>query len=103
MEVASNRRFNDKQDGRHVGTRTPDLYRVNYAVQTLKPFSFLAFSLSASSKIRLEKPSFGDELVTSFHVPPTGAKPVVGVIDISTAIVGPALELCDGRRQLRPC
>ena len=29
MEVASNQRFNDKQDGRHVGTRTPDLYRVN--------------------------------------------------------------------------
>ena len=55
-------------NGRHVGTRTPDLYRVNYAVQTLKPFSFLAFSLSASPKIRLEKPSFGDELVTSFHV-----------------------------------
>src|SRR6266705_5653538 len=53
---------------------------VNYAVQTLKPFSFLAFSLSASPKIRLETPSFGDELVTSFHVPPTGAKPVVGVM-----------------------
>jgi len=46
MEVASNQRFNDKQDGRHVGTRTPDLYRVNFAVQLVNPSSFLAFPLA---------------------------------------------------------
>jgi hypothetical protein len=29
--------------GRHVGTRTPDLYRVNFEVRKLKPFPHLAF------------------------------------------------------------
>src|SRR5437588_10456936 len=66
MEVASNQRFNDKQDGRHVGTRTPDLYRVKFAVHTLNTFSFLAFPPSASAQQDQKQPSFGDELVTSF-------------------------------------
>jgi hypothetical protein len=57
------------RDGRHVGTRTPDLYRVNFVVQTLKPFSFLAFPFSASAKRNKKQPSFGDELVTSLGSP----------------------------------
>src|SRR5438876_1943699 len=53
------------ENGRHVGTRTPDLYRVNYAVQTLKPSSFLAFLHPSISGINPKIPGFGDELVTS--------------------------------------
>ena len=30
-------------DGRHVGTRTPDLYRVNFEVNDSKPFTHLDF------------------------------------------------------------
>jgi hypothetical protein len=30
-------------NGRHVGTRTPDLYRVNFEVNNLEPFPYLAF------------------------------------------------------------
>ena len=37
-------------NGRHEETRTPDLYRVNFVVSTLEPFSFLAFPHSASAK-----------------------------------------------------
>ena len=66
MEVASNQRFNDKQDGRHVGTRTPDLYRVNFEVNNLKPFACLAFPHTTYLKTPRKQPIFGDELVTSF-------------------------------------
>jgi len=55
-----------EENGRHVGTRTPDLYRVNFEVQHLKPFSSLAFPISPAPKMPLKQPSFGDELVTSF-------------------------------------
>ena len=33
------------RNGRHVGTRTPDLYRVNFEVLNLEPFSSLAFPI----------------------------------------------------------
>jgi len=36
-------------NGRREETRTPDLYRVNFVVQTLNPFSFLAFPPSDST------------------------------------------------------
>src|SRR5207253_2194770 len=48
--VAETRPKLEKRNGRHVGTRTPDFYRVNSLVQTLKPFGFLAFPHSASAK-----------------------------------------------------
>ena len=54
-------------NGRHVGTRTPDLYRVKFEVNNLKPFSCLAFPCWLSCKIAHKQPSFGDELVTSFR------------------------------------
>jgi hypothetical protein len=31
------------RNGRHEGTRTPDLYRVNFDLNNLKPFACLAF------------------------------------------------------------
>ncbi len=45
MPLASARAFNDlaQKNGRHVGTRTPDLYRVKNEVTTLKPFACFAF------------------------------------------------------------
>jgi hypothetical protein len=52
--------------GRHEETRTPDLYRVNFEVNNLKPFACLAFPLSLACKNAIKRPSFGDELVTSF-------------------------------------
>ena len=53
-------------DDRHVGTRTPDLYRVKSEVKLLQPFSCLAFPFSQPRKTALKPPIFGDELVTSF-------------------------------------
>src|SRR5437868_7743261 len=53
-------------DGRHVGTRTPDLYRVNFEVNNLKPFACLAFPHTTYLKTPRKQPIFGDELVTSF-------------------------------------
>ena len=32
-----------ERNGRHEETRTPDLYRVNFEVNNLKPFPYLAF------------------------------------------------------------
>src|SRR6267154_1017634 len=52
--------------GRHDWTRTSDLYRVNFEVTPLKPFSSLAFPLFEATEMPLKQPSFGDELVTSF-------------------------------------
>jgi len=37
-------------NGRPEWTRTIDLFRVNFVVQTLKTFAFLAFPFSAFSK-----------------------------------------------------
>src|SRR5438477_119293 len=34
---------NPIRNGRHVGTRTPDLYRVNFEVNSVKSFLYLAF------------------------------------------------------------
>ncbi len=53
-------------DDRHVGTRTPDLYRVKSQVKPLQPFSCLAFPFSETRKTPLKQPILGDELVTSF-------------------------------------
>jgi len=39
----SQRRYVIERNGRHEGTRTPDLYRVNFEVTYLKPFACLAF------------------------------------------------------------
>ena len=54
---------------RHEETRTPDLYRVNFEVLNLKPFSSLAFPILPKAQTPLKQPSFGDELVTSSRVP----------------------------------
>src|SRR5438046_2884145 len=79
MEVASNQRFNDKQDGRHVGTRTPDLYRVNFEVANLKPFPHLAFPQSKGPKTTCKLPSFDGELMASFIAPQPGFRKVLRV------------------------
>jgi hypothetical protein len=46
--------------------RTPDLYRVNFEVNNLKPFACLAFPQTTYLKTPRKQPIFGDELVTSF-------------------------------------
>src|ERR1035437_680772 len=63
-----------KRNGRHEETRTPDLYRVNFEVTPLKPFSSLAFPVSPSPKMHLRQCSFGDELVTSSLIFPSGMR-----------------------------
>jgi hypothetical protein len=55
----------EKENGRHEETRTPDLYRVNFEVTTLKPFPYLAFPHSVNPKIPQEWPSFDGELMAS--------------------------------------
>jgi hypothetical protein len=55
-------------NGRHEETRTPDLYRVNFEVNNLKPFACLAFPFSLLRKNDIKQPSFGDESVTSFSL-----------------------------------
>src|SRR5712692_1584132 len=56
-------------DGRHVGTRTPDLYRVNFEVTNLKPFPYLAFPHSIDPKTAPKWPSFDGELMACFATP----------------------------------
>jgi len=53
-------------NGRHVGTRTPDLYRVNFEVNNLKPFRYLAFPQMIGSKMGPKQASFDGELMASF-------------------------------------
>jgi hypothetical protein len=55
-----------KINGRHEETRTPDLYRVNFEVNNLKPFPYLAFPQLVSPKIPEKRPSFDGELMASF-------------------------------------
>jgi hypothetical protein len=55
-----------EQYGRHEGTRTPDLYRVKFRLDNLKPFACLAFPFRDTRKKPLKTASLGDELVTSF-------------------------------------
>src|SRR5260370_2747424 len=55
---------NAERNGRHLGTRTPDLYRPNFVVQTPKPPCFAAFCNRESAP---QQPSFGDKLGTSFY------------------------------------
>src|SRR5439155_25570950 len=78
MEVASNQRFNDKQDGRHVGTRTPDLYRVNLEVRTLKPVSHLAFPHFSALENAPKQLGFDGELMASFLPPRVLKRSVTG-------------------------
>jgi hypothetical protein len=56
----------DRNDGRPVGTRTPDLYRVKNEIKSLNPLGCLTLpGLTPSTKAPI-CPSFADELVTSF-------------------------------------
>src|SRR5713226_5353808 len=55
-----------EKNGRHEETRTPDLYRVNFEVNNLKPFACLAFPQTTYFKTPRKQHIFGDELVTSF-------------------------------------
>ena len=52
-------------NGRHEETRTPDLYRVNFEVKTLKPFPYLAFPHRLASEKAPKQPSFDGELMAS--------------------------------------
>lgn len=62
-------RFN-RIDGRHVGTRTPDLYRVNLEFTHLQPFGSVAFPLLTTQKTGLKGPIFADKLLTTpWHHP----------------------------------
>jgi len=54
------------ENGRHEETRTPDLYRVNFEVPTLKPFPYLAFPHLIGLKTPYKSPSFDGELMASF-------------------------------------
>src|SRR5437016_4141129 len=55
----------NRMDGRHVGTRTPDLYRVNFEVNNLKPFPHLAFPHFATSEKSSKHRGFDGELMAS--------------------------------------
>jgi hypothetical protein len=48
------------------GDRTSDLYRVNFEVNDLKPFPYLAFPHSKGPKISSKLRSFDGELMASF-------------------------------------
>jgi len=54
-----------ERNGRHEETRTPDLYRVNFEVNDLKPFPHLAFPHSKEPKTPFKLPSFDGELRAS--------------------------------------
>jgi hypothetical protein len=51
---------------RNVGTRTLDLYRVNFEVSNLKPFPHLAFPRFAIAENRSKQLGFHGELMASF-------------------------------------
>ncbi len=54
-----------KINGRHVGTRSPDLYRVKNEVIHLTPFSSLVVPHPGTLRNTPKQPGFGDESVTS--------------------------------------
>jgi len=56
-----------EKNGRHVGTRTPDLYRVNFEVNSVKPFSHLAFPHLPAAQSSPKRPSFDGELMASLR------------------------------------
>src|SRR5258708_37954064 len=56
-------------NGRHEETRTPDLYRVNFEVNSLNPFPYLAFPHSTDPKTARKWPSFDGELMASLDAP----------------------------------
>ncbi len=49
-----------------MGIRAPDLYRVNFEVNNLKPFPYLAFPLSIDPETARKWLSFDGELMASF-------------------------------------
>src|SRR5882724_9110852 len=55
----------NRMDGRHVGTRTPDLYRVNFEVRNLKLFTYLAFPHFLAQENAQKQPSFDGDLMAS--------------------------------------
>src|SRR5271169_938582 len=66
LEIFGDSPYPYGKNGRHEETRTPDLYRVNFEVNNLKPFPHLAFPHSSYPKIGLEIPSFDGELMASY-------------------------------------
>ena len=58
-----------ERNGRHEETRTPDLCRVNFEVDDLKPFPHLAFPHSKGPKTPRKLPSFDGELRASVSDP----------------------------------
>jgi len=56
LRLACNNRLNGfkKVSGRHVGTRTPDLYRVNFEVTNLKTFAHLRFPQKQAPEANLK-------------------------------------------------
>jgi hypothetical protein len=51
-----------------VGTRTPDLYRVNFEVNNPKPLSYLAFPHFLALENTPKPPSFDGELMASYRL-----------------------------------
>ena len=51
-----------------MGTRTPDLYRVNLAFNHLQPFGSVAFPILTTEKNELKGPIFVDESLTSLVI-----------------------------------
>jgi hypothetical protein len=68
--------------GLHVGTRTPDLYRVNFEVSNLKPFPYLAFPHFTDPKIARKWPSFDDELLAGMPGFVSNRKSLDDVIEV---------------------
>ena len=68
------------------------LYRVNFEVRTLKPFSHPAFPHSKGSKTASKLPSFDGELMAdsrwSFHVGTKGQRPIRGIDRVSRETTG---------------
>jgi hypothetical protein len=65
---------------RHVGTRTPDLYRVNFEVNNLKPFPHLAFPHFPTPENTSKQLGFDGELMASSFQRYGDASPITGVM-----------------------
>jgi hypothetical protein len=79
----------------HVGTRTPDRYRVNFEVNNLKPFPYLAFPHLRSLKTPAKGSSFDGELMASGLSFPTS----LAVQDCWCNCVG---IVSDPKKKIRP-
>src|ERR1700680_701312 len=69
--------LSDEKNGRHEETRTPDLYRVNFEVNNLKPFPYLAFPHMIDAKRAPKQASFDGELMASFPFSLTEGSPTI--------------------------